>query len=461
VKFSPVVRALTAAVAAWRKAGHRTVVFAVALTVMAGLSIGQIRAAGLLDRWWDDITGKDAKPGARAAPAPVPAAPARVAPPAAPTAVPPNSGMSQSAPPPPAAAAQAQFPGQPPPTIPVVQPKIQTVSDYLEITGNAAAVNQVKLIARVVGFLDQLHFADGQLVRKGDLLVTIQQDQYKAQLQQAQAQLQAQQAALLYAKTEVVRYTALLKKDAATQVDVDHWNYERQSAEANILGAQAQVALAQLNMSYTEIRAPFDGLMGKHLIDPGNVVGGNGQEAALVDIVQLDPIYVVANISTQQALQIRANLDQRRLTLDDLHRIPIEAALSDETGFPHRGTIEYVAPAIDQATGTLLVRGILPNPDHTLLPGVFVKIRLPMGKVVQSALLVPDRALQEDQGGRYLLVLNADNVVQQRYVQLGELIGDLRVITSGLAQGDRVVTGELWRATPGTKVTPQLTTIGG
>ena len=162
-----------------------------------------------------------------------------------------------------------------------------------------------------------------------------------------------------------------------------------------------------------------------------------------------------------QALQIRTNLDQRRLTLDELRRIPIEAALSDETGFPHRGTIEYVAPAIDQATGTLLVRGIMPNPDRALLPGVFVKIRLPMGKVVQSALLVPDRALQEDQGGRYLLVLNADNVVQQRYVQLGELIGDLRVIASGLAPGDRVVTGELWRATPGTKVTPQLTTIGG
>jgi RND family efflux transporter MFP subunit len=214
-------------------------------------------------------------------------------------------------------------------------------------------------------------------------------------------------------------------------------------------------------MSYTEIRAPFDGQMGKHLIDPGNVVGGNGQEAALVDIVQLDPIYVVANISTQQALQIRANLDQRRLTLAEVNRIPIEAALSDETGFPHRGTIEYIAPAIDQATGTLLVRGILPNPDRTLLPGVFVKIRLPMGKVVQSALLVPDRDLQEDQGGRYLLVLNADNVVQQRYVQLGELIGDMRVIASGIAPGDRVVTGELWRATPGTKVTPQLTTIGG
>ncbi len=443
-----------------RKAGYRGAVFAVALAVMGGLSIGQIRAAGFLDRWWDDLTGREAKPGAMAAPAPVAPTPNRAVPSAAPTAVQPSPAAPQSTPPP-AAAAQAQFPGQAPPTIPVVQPKVQTVSDYLEITGNAAAVNQVKLIARVVGFLEQLHFEDGALVKKGDLLATIQQDQYKAQLQQAQAQLQLQQAALLYAKTEVGRYTALLKRDAATQVDVDHWNFERQSAEANILAAQAQVTLAQLNMSYTEIRAPFDGQMGKHLIDPGNVVGGNGQEAALVEIVQLDPIYVVANISSQQALQIRANLDQRRLSLADLHRVPIEAALSDETGFPHRGTIEYVAPAIDQATGTLLVRGILANPDRALLPGVFVKIRLPMGKVVQSALLVPDRALQEDQGGRYLLVLNQDNVVQQRYVQLGELIGDLRVISSGLAAGDHVVTGELWRAVPGTKVVPQLTTIGG
>ena len=326
-----------------RKAGYRGAVFAVALAVMGGLSIGQIRAAGFLDRWWDDLTGREAKPGAMAAPAPVAPTPNRAGPSAAPTAVQPSPAAPQSTPPP-AAAAQAQFPGQAPPTIPVVQPKVQTVSDYLEITGNAAAVNQVKLIARVVGFLEQLHFEDGALVKKGDLLFTIQQDQYKAQLQQAQAQLQLQQAALLYAKTEVGRYTALLKRDAATQVDVDHWNFERQSAEANILAAQAQVTLAQLNMSYTEIRAPFDGQMGKHLIDPGNVVGGNGQEAALVEIVQLDPIYVVANISSQQALQIRANLDQRRLSLADLHRVPIEAALSDETGFPHRGTIEYVAP---------------------------------------------------------------------------------------------------------------------
>jgi RND family efflux transporter MFP subunit len=198
--------------------------------------------------------------------------------------------------------------------------------------------------------------------------------------------------------------------------------------------------------------------MGKHLIDVGNVVGGNGQQAALADITQLDPIYVVANISSQQALQVRANLDQRRLTLAELHQVPIEVALANETGFPHRGTIQYVAPAIDPATGTLLVRGILRNPDRTLLPGMFVNIRLPMGKTMQSALMVPDRALQEDQGGRYLLVVDQDDVIRQRYVQTGDLIGTLRVIASGLKPDDRVVVGELWRATPGLKVVPQLTT---
>jgi RND family efflux transporter MFP subunit len=361
--------------------------------------------------------------------------------------------------PPATAVTPAQLPSATMLPIPVVKPRTQSVSNYVEITGNAASVNAVKLIARVEGYLDKIHYEDGQFVKKDDLLFTIQQDQYKDQLQQAQAQVLAAQASLTYAKTEVVRYTALLKKDAATQVDVDTWTYKRAAAEAELLGAQAQVALAKLNLGYTEVRAPFDGIVGKHLIDPGNLVGGGGQQAALAEITQLDPIYVVANLSEQQVLQIRQNLGQHRLSFADLRTVPVDVALSDQTGFPLQGTLEYVAPALDPATGTLLVRGILSNPDRTLLPGFFVKMRLPMAKVDRNALLVPDRSLQEDQGGRYLLIVNKDDVVEQRYVQLGQLDGALRVITSGLRPDDRVVVGDLWRATPGTKVTPQLTQI--
>jgi len=353
----------------------------------------------------------------------------------------------------------AQLPSATNQPIPVVTPRTQSVSSYVEITGNAASVNAVKLIARVEGYLDQIHYEDGQFVKKGDLLFTIQQDQYKDQLQQAQAQLLTAQASLTYAKTEVVRYTALLKKDAATQTEVDHWNFEKASAEASLLNARAQIALAKLNLGYTEVRAPFDGIVGKHLIDPGNVVGGAGQQPALAEITQLDPIYVVANLSEQQIMQIRQNLDQHRLTFADLHKVPVGVALQGQTGFPLQGTIEYVAPAIDPTTGTLLVRGILANPDRTLLPGFFVNMRLPTARVSQNALLVPDRSLQEDQGGRYLLIVNKDDVVEQRHVQLGQLDGSLRVITSGLKPDDRVVVGDLWRATPGTKVTPKLTSL--
>jgi RND family efflux transporter MFP subunit len=357
-------------------------------------------------------------------------------------------------------AAEAQFPA---PTtsapVPVVLPRLQSITNYFEITGNAAAVNQVKLLARVTGYLEKIHYEDGAFAKKGDLLFTIQQAPYKQQLEQAHAQVLTAQASLAYAKTEFARYTALVKKDAATQTEVDHWNFERQSAAASLLSAQAQVSIDEVNLGYTEVRAPFDGIVGKHLVDPGNVVGGDAQQAALADITQLDPIYVVANLSEQTVLKIRQNLDQHRLTFADLRKVPVDVGLSDEQGFPHRGTVQYVAPALDPATGTLLVRGILPNPDRVFLPGFFVRMRLPMGKVDRNALLVPDRALQTDQGGQYLLVLDNNDVVRQRYVQLGSLMGALRVVTSGLTPEDRVVVGDLWRATPGTKVVPQPTTI--
>jgi RND family efflux transporter MFP subunit len=357
------------------------------------------------------------------------------------------------------APAQAQATAEPP-KVAVVRPKTEAETNYVELTGNAAAITSANLVARVEGYLESQNFQDGAVVKKNDLLFKIQQDQYKAQLIQAQAQVQAANAGIEYARTEIGRYRALVKQEAAAQTEVDHWVYEKASAEAKLLGAQAQVTLAQLNLGYTEVRAPFDGQMSKAQIYPGNLVGSPGQQStALATIYEIDPIYVVANLSEQDALKIRQNLEQKRITIADLPKVSIQVALQNETDFPRRGALEYVSPALDAATGTILLRGKLANPNRDLLPGFFVRIRLPMERGAQSTLLVPDRALQEDQGGRYLLAVNKDGVVDKRYVQLGELFSGLRAITSGITAADRIIVGDLWRVSPGQKVTPQLTSI--
>ena len=341
-----------------------------------------------------------------------------------------------------------------PPAVTVANPVAQTVADYLDFTGNTVATNSVTLVARVEGFLERVQFADGGWVKKGDPLFTIQQDQYKAQLQQAEAQLASQKAALSHAITELARYTALVKEDAATQTEVDHWAYEKAAAEAGILGAQAQIEIAKLNLSYTTVKAPFDGRMGRHLVNPGNVVGAMGQQTALAQIDQIDPIYVYFTINERDLLRVIERAKRVSTAPIEQRQIPVYFGLSNEQGYPHEGRLDFAAISVAPTTGTLQLRGIFPNRDRTVLPGLFVRVRV-SALQKRDALLVPGEAVSFDQQGEYVLVVNNKNVVERRGVKTGFQVGSMLVITEGLKPDDLVIVEGVLQAIPGRVVTPQ------
>jgi RND family efflux transporter MFP subunit len=346
----------------------------------------------------------------------------------------------------------------PPSKVMVAIPLQQPVQRYLEVTGNTAAINSVELEARVQGFLETINYKDGGLVKKGALLFGIQRDQYEAQLDLQKAELAAAQATQANAQVEYQRQTQLGARDFASQRAVDDAKTNLDKATAQIAADQANIQLATITLGYTQVTAPFDGIVTRHLVDIGALVGYAGP-TKLATIVQVDPLYTYFTVSEQQVLNIKAELARQGRTIADVHNIPVEIGLQTEQGYSYKGTIDYIAPQVDPNTGTLEVRGIFDNKTLALIPGLFVRVRVPLGPP-QPALLVDDIAIGANQLGSYVLVVNAQDVVEQRVVKTGQLQGGLRVIESGLQPGDKVVIDGLQRAVPGNKVAPETVAMG-
>ncbi len=346
----------------------------------------------------------------------------------------------------------------PPQPVGVAKPLQQSVVPYLQATGTTVAFNQVNLEARIQGFLAEIDYVDGADAKQGDTLFVIEPAPYQAALQQAQATLQATQANLTQAEAEFKRQATLLQQNVSAQNTYDQALAKRDSLRANLLNDQAGVTQAAINFGYTRVTAPFAGIVTNHLQSVGALVG-YGSPTKLATIVQLDPIYVTFSVSEQDVIRIREAAAKRGMTRGDLSKVPIEVGLVTEQGYPHSGLLDYSAPELDTSTGTLLVRGIFKNADHGLLPGFFVRIRVPLGLDAGSALLVPDVVVGSDQAGQYVLVVNKDNVVEQRKITTGQVYGGLRVVLTGLTADDQVVISGVQHAIPGSKVAPQVTEI--
>ena len=340
-----------------------------------------------------------------------------------------------------------------PPPSPVVtsKPVSMPITTYLDVTGNTVAVNSVNLVARVSGYLDQINYTDGTVVKKGANLFVIEPEPYEAKLEQAQAAVAQAQAQVIYAQSQYDRQLDMIKQNATSQASVEQWLAQRDEAQAQVLQAIANEKIAAINYGYTSVQAPFDGRVSRHLVDPGNLVG-NAAATQLATIDQLNPIYVYFNVNELALLQVRAAMKAHGRDPNDVTGQPIAVGLQSETDYPHPGKIDYVANSLDSTTGTIEVRAVLDNPEDVLLPGLFVHAQIPLGSPV-TQLALPDTAIQSDQAGPYVYVVGANNVVSQVRIKTGVENAGMTAVT-GLQPDDQVVIDGIQNAAPGVTVAP-------
>jgi RND family efflux transporter MFP subunit len=358
--------------------------------------------------------------------------------------------QSKSAPP------QNAGPPKPPEVI-VDLPVTGQVLDYEDFTGRAVGTRMIDIRARVTGYLDKIHFKDleGRDVEKGMVLFEIDPRPYQAEVVRSQANLNQAIAHQKRVELDYQRAAKLVENNTVSREAFDLAAGDRAEGLAEIEIAKSTLASAKLNLSFTQVVAPISGRVSRTLVDAGNVV--KADDTILTNIVAIDPIYVYFDIDERTLLRLRRYTEEGRT--DGEHGVKVLMGLADEQGYPHAGTVNFLDNKLDPSTGTLQVRGIFPNPKHILSPGLFVRVRLPIGEPYQ-AILVAEQALGTDQGQKFVYVIDADNKAQYRRVEVGKLQQGKRAILQGLAADERVVVSGLQRIRPGTVVEPRMQTSG-
>ena len=352
---------------------------------------------------------------------------------------------------------QQQAGAPPPPAVTVAKPEQRTLSDYDEYVGRFAAINAVEVRARVSGYLDSVHFKDGQTVKQGDLLFTIDKRPFQYTLDQARANLVTAQSNLSYAEADLKRGQSLVREHTITEQIFEQRSQTFRNAQASVTGAQAAVQQAELDMQFTELRAPIDGRIGARLVSPGNLVTGGtaGNTTLLATIVSTDPIYFEFTFDEASYLRYERLSSHGSDVASRNGGVAVTLKLIDEQDFPHEGRMDFVNNVIDTSTGTILARAQFKNPGSVFTPGMFGRVRVPASAPYQ-ALLVPDTAVGTEQANKYLLVIGAGDKVQQKTVTTGQLTADgLRVIKTGIGPDDSVIVEGQMRARPGVQVKPQ------
>jgi RND family efflux transporter MFP subunit len=349
------------------------------------------------------------------------------------------------------AAPTAVAPPKPPEVI-VSLPVVRPVTDFEDFTGRVEAKASIQVRARVTGYLDRVLFKEGTEVKQGDPLFEIDPRSYQAELDRAEANVLQSQARLKRCQRDFKRASELLPQNAISQDDFDRVSGDRDEAEAAVKLAQASRDLAALNLSFTRVTAPLTGRISRQLIDPGNMV--KADETVLTTIVSMDPIYAYFDQDERTLLRIRRLVRAGVLKTIQESSVPVLLGLVDEEGFPHEGRIDFADNRVDPMTGTLRLRGVFANPQRLLSPGLFVRIRLPIGQPHPSV-LIAEQALGTDQGQSFVYVVNHKNEVVYRRVNVGPLDGGLRVVEDGLAKDEPVIVNGLQRVRTGMKVIPR------